>query len=403
MAGIFADWATNISNIDSLESASSQSVAANAGDVQLPLIKIIKDVFLILSIFGAFFSSYKDRFSHFRNLAFLRSLPFLFAFIGFAFVNSIFTSGFLLGLVGLRVFSPMLAIFVGSFLRLADFKFIGHIIVTSVLIEVFVALLQMDVGLNVLGAGIGYRVTGSFFNPNTLAYFATTSFLFIVFIENLLLKQALIGSVIFLVIATGSRSGMIALALLLWGLLTLKQRNVTTRLVSLLLTLFLLPIILSLIEAVADRGSIFEHLDINDSTRLGIFIDLFESGSIFDVVFGRGLGVGSNLLYSLSNFIDIDFRYVFTADSTLSSLFAQGGVVMLIVFIWFLVECWMFVLSRRYDRVTMYFLVLVIPLLIMIYSVSASFFEVAPTNILLFLLIGFLIRPQSAPELSQRD
>lgn len=374
-------------------SASYQATLAHDGELDLPWHKGIKDVVFIFALGATAFRSFSRRRRPSVVSPYRQSLAVLMVVVTFSFAVGIISLGTIPALLGLRTLSPILAFLIGAHFADKDVKVVGAVVSLLVAIESVVAIAQMAIGFGALNAGWGYRVTGTFFGPNTLAAFGIVAAVWSTLFQRRKLRLTVQLSSVFLIVASGSRGGMLAIAAL--GLLTL-YRRIYTPIGKTIFLVALGPAIVGAIVGageISTRGALTDNLAIENDTRLGILLHVIHIASPFEVIFGQGLGAGTNLTYTFASYLPgMDSTKVLIADSTFASLMMQGGAVLFCAFSVFAISPLVALRFQRRNCRPPAFASIALPIVVFVFGMGTIATEVSPFNYLVFALYGYLSR-----------
>jgi hypothetical protein len=124
---------------------------------------------------------------------------------------------------------------------------------------------------------------------------------------------------------------------------------------------------------------------------LGILLHVIDMASPFEVFFGRGLGAGTNLTYTLSSYLGgLDSNQVLIADSIFASLMMQGGVVLLCAFALFAIAPLVALRFQCSNCPPLAFVLIALPIVVLVVGMGNIVTEVSPFNYLAFSLYGYL-------------
>lgn len=251
----------------------------------------------------------------------------------------------------------------------------GVAIVEFVVASVQEAFFEAAAGTTLLGS----RVYGTFNNPNTLAAsFAVITFI-VLFLGRLSLRVragvvtlGIVGQLM-----AGSRAGVVATVLVFVTYLWRRSRCLETRAMVVIGTILLTaPLYLGL-STLSGREDVGEPLD---DPRIQIFVEQIEMMRPVELLFGRGLGVGTNTLNSLARNREDVQHLVSILDSTITALVVQIGFVGLAAFLFTLVA-----LSARcgYAGWVLFGLVFVL-------GINVNWLEFYPVNLMVTAAYGIL-------------
>jgi len=204
------------------------------------------------------------------------------------------------------------------------------------MVEFVVASIQVVFFGAVAGATLlGVRVYGTFNNPNTLAAFFAASTFFVLFMGRL--SGRLRGVVVTLGMAgqlmAGSRTGVVATVFVLGAYLWRRSRCLETRGMVVVGAILLMPFLYFGLSALSGRENVAAPLE---DPRIQIFAEQIGAMRPVELLFGRGLGVGTNTLYSLGGNREDVVHLLAILDSTITALVVQIGFIGLMAFLLFL-------------------------------------------------------------------
>lgn len=285
-------------------------------------------------------------------------------------------------LAGLRVFEYLPLLFTGIMMaRLprgdAVLRRLAYYVCVFVLIEGVLGVIQALYsphlyGISLLGGG---RAFGTFVSPN--AYGATIATCVLLFAMcNSARLRIWIFLCVFLVVLSGSRTAFVCTALVLF-FVALRSLAPWERILTLLLTPFLLAGALWL-----GSSKVVSGREIEGEGRLEAWNDLLTTNvqSVWDLLFGWGLGLGSNTVTVL--FGNDAFSGQFTSDSLYMYLFNGFGLIGLLAYL--IALAWVWRRSLHPDK-TLFMLFLLLA------GVPFNAWEMFPQNALLMLLLGYVI------------
>lgn len=210
-----------------------------------------------------------------------------------------------------------------------------------------VVLYQIIFVAKSMSVGVGAsRVTGVFSNAGVGAFFSLGCALILVTLQCSPIGIRLLGMVLAFVIALGSgtRFAMIGLFVLVFTQLWVYVQNIRSDYARIILVMLGGPSLLlvaylgylSMIEAVG-RGSLVDAQleDGGRITNLLNSITIIFSADISEILFGRGLGVGTNTGYSMTiarGIIPDSIRFNWLIDNAFLTQFFQVGLIGSIVF-----------------------------------------------------------------------
>ncbi|KHD08203.1 hypothetical protein PN36_27235 [Candidatus Thiomargarita nelsonii] len=243
---------------------------------------------------------------------------------------------------------------------------------------------------------MGQRLPGLFPNAIVLAQYITGLCLLL---QLLPLKRSWLHTLLLVALLTtvisGTRGGLLSI-LFIWLIVLLTQfRHLIKRLwlLSPLFIIIMIPI-MQVVGYVADRGSFFEQQfePGNRFYNLAVLFDMASRSPLFDVLFGKGLGYGTNT----SSVMNVGYSHPwrFNIDSTFATWFLQMGLlgITTLLFIAFLIGVFSFYHSKQDAKkravvYTTFFTLLVL-------SLQQNFFEQYGIMTLLGMVIALLLSKQ---------
>jgi hypothetical protein len=135
---------------------------------------------------------------------------------------------------------------------------------------------------------------------------------------------------LFDVFASGSRAGVISFVIVAGIYLVKSVRNAWMRVSIFLASLAMAPVLLLLVTNPAITGRA-TGIGVGGYERIGVWSQMLAKiNSAADFVFGWGMGLGSNTIFSLYGY---DFRGAYISDNTLFFLQGSFGIVGVIIFV----------------------------------------------------------------------
>jgi hypothetical protein len=199
--------------------------------------------------------------------------------------------------------------------------------VFSAAIEFAVALLQAIVFGAMAGVSVlAMRAYGTFNNPNTLGLFFATVLFLALFLsrDRRVVRKAVVATCLGGLLLSGSRASLAAGLFLVLSYVWQRRKVLEARwLVLALAALVLVPAYYA-VGALAGREDVPTPLD---DPRVRIFFAQLEDRSVEELLFGRGLGVGTNTLFSLGRGQPELQPLISILDSTYTALVVQVGFV----------------------------------------------------------------------------
>lgn len=236
---------------------------------------------------------------------------------------------------GIRPYFYLLTILIFFSLSFSELKLrtIYRLCLLSLLVSFIVGLEQTyrGTGHNILLAGKqNYRFTGLFGSSWGWGSFliAFTILLFISYKKLKLQSRTILVLILLIILSsimTGSRSSMINLLVIIvtWVLNALHVDEHQKQAVILCGILVTIPIAIIVASGIASRGSILRVQ--LESGRLNILKNIFTNSTSLEIIFGHGIGEGSNSNVMLVDIIGSTKRVIL--DGTFNVLFYQFGII----------------------------------------------------------------------------
>lgn len=179
----------------------------------------------------------------------------------------------------------------------------------------------------------GYRFPGLFGGVNGLSGFATGAALFVFIADykkNLRKKYVawMYTMCLLMSIMGGTRSGMVNILIIIyvWVIARVQIKNAQKIFITLMISAIAIPLIIIFSSNLAGRGSILQVQ--LESGRLNILADVLKNANPFQLIFGRGLGVGSNSDMLLNQVNELSGGRIL--DGTFNVIIFQYGLVGLV-------------------------------------------------------------------------
>lgn len=333
-------------------------------------LKLYKDIFLIL-----FFILLCFNFLKYRDCRHQFNAPFIFPILIFglivilSFIFTLSRGDYFSAISGLRSYLCLIYLLVGiSVSSYFDYKRIStaFVLVFFVHLTLQIAQYLMAVGFPVFGE---MRSPGVFIVPATSGLFSLLAifyfkhsgkrWLFLLSLLSLLLSTSTIG--ILSLVAAYSY----VVSNRLFGRYVLVKSMVSFLLLIISFSFFFLYA-----AQLSGRGdAVFESLD----GRISIITKFFDSAGVEDFVYGGRFGLVT--AYAVLSNQDAGF----IADNTFLALYASMGFFSLIPFSIFV----FLIFIRSSDKI--------LPIGMLLYSMSSNIFELSPVSQLLFLFVGINI------------
>jgi hypothetical protein len=195
---------------------------------------------------------------------------------------------------------------------------------------------------------------------------------------------------IFFIFLAGSGTGVIALSVILISYFLLFWKAHPYVKAAVFPVALLIPILVfANMVLLTGRHDIFKSVQ----GRINVFTNLMSTSSVKDVLIGKGLGIGSNAALS---FLKLDpiavqgAKMLFVADTLLTSVISQTGVLFLLLFVAFNAYLLMRVINGKYQGANPIAL-LAIPCAA-VASLGSNVIELYPVNWLLFIVYGLAMK-----------
>jgi len=259
-------------------------------------------------------------------------LPVLFLFLVVTgFFRSIDNYGLEIAVLGLRPYAYVLVLILGAWaVSRYSFELLSRYLLLVLVLELILAVYENAYGLPLFNSiRPGNRVTGTFSMPASLGIFAALVFAFASRFSKL--NKVLLALVVTpLVYLTGSGTAFLVLALLLaFSLLEIAPGSWKIP-VRILLVIGLTLTVLTLPKLVS-RPDVYDSM----TGRIGIIGSYIQHPpDTITLLFGHGLGVGSNIVHSGATYFDVEAAELPRAnsDSMPMALLHQLGLVGLLLF-----------------------------------------------------------------------
>ncbi len=364
-------------------------------------IKVLKDILLLLIFLVFVFEILMG--GRFLNNLFVWSMLTIILisfFITFVQLNPF------IAVLGLRAFSSFLFIFIAyKYFDMGNVRLIVKILSFVLILEFCAASIQAFYGLHTEGSsyfGTAARPFGTFVHPWSFAVFICIVLCFRMGFDVFSYKSLSSSTWIFVLISalfvflSGSGAGLIALTIVLIIYFFLFGR------VSQFLKAAVFPAV-SLIPLIVFLNLIFftnrPHIYRSVQTRIDILVNYFSSATIKDVLIGKGLGVGSNAALSFLKFDTFhikDSNMLFIADTLITSVLSQAGILFLCVFIFFNFYLLIKAFIRKHQGIHP-IAVMIIPVA-MVASLGNNIIELFPVNWLLCVVYGLMLKKNDGED-----
>lgn len=236
---------------------------------------------------------------------------------------------------------------------------------------------------NLLLSGQGnYRFPGLFGGVNGLSGFAIAASIFVFIVDYKIKLNRVYVLFIYTVslvfsILGGARSGIINILIVfyIWVInatdFKYKQKVLLTALISILA----IPAIILFSSNLAGRGNILQVQ--LESGRLNILANILKNSSLFQLVFGRGIGVGSNSSVTLNQLIGTGEGRIL--DGTFNVILYQYGLIGIVIFAFIFL-----LLFKKMNKVNNLLLKLLLIGTILLQCLTGNIFETFAFLVLIF-------------------
>ena len=264
----------------------------------------------------------------------------------------------------------------------------------TLLIQLIITVMQIQSSSSWSRFGTGsYRFCGVFPGSGNLGcYCIALQLLYLLILKKFSLisnKGMILRSFVcvFLSVASGTRTTMILCSVIFLYYLTemmLKKIRFGFWTILILAIIFVLTIGVPVFNWFIQRTNRGE-LELSGGGRITLFMNMVHSANSFQVVFGRGLGIGTNASVTMG------VGKAELADSTINLMFIQYGFAGLVLFLAGLLkagfEMWKKVLSSERGVVVLFFLVIIVMLFV------GNLFEHIAMSIILTFTYYLVITP----------
>lgn len=338
---------------------------ANFGDVNLQAIKVFRDVILLcMVLLGGTYYIGKQR-------LYIPNEVMVILFLSVcSIVVSLFYQPLDVVLSGCRWLEPIL--FYIIYLDIIDLelqnkinKVLQYLFVIGFIFQVF-ELFTMRAIYGVTALGTSLRNPGFFLIPSSMASFVMCVVYYIhCFETKRRIKLVLLPLAFISILLTASGTGVISFILyfLMTSVRYLKQKWAVL--------LFFVPI-LFIIPIITGRTNIFY----SPLTRLEILLNSINMTNLF---WSNTFGIATNTIMSLNQSLHI-VNDGFIADSTITSIIANTGMLSLLIWMIFIFRH----VSLKNERSICFFITF------MPFFATVIIFELFPTNILFFINLAYL-------------
>jgi hypothetical protein len=264
----------------------------------------------------------------FPNTLFIPAL--LAVLIAFSFIQSIYLYGTWVAVAGLRPMAYLAGGFLGVWaVKRSSLELLCRYLVAILIVELILALYEYRYGIPLFStARLSNRINGTFSFPTSLGIFTVIVYSLAMSFSNIN-RPFLLALTLLLVYLTGSATALIllAVALAIWAANSVPD---SWKIIVRLTSIGLITIILLSLPKMVARPDVLNSL----WGRIEPASDYIDhSPPLGKIIFGKGLGIGSNLVNSVVNQSDTDTEpegvdlYHARADSTPLALLNQLGIV----------------------------------------------------------------------------
>ena len=294
---------------------------------------------------------------------------------------SMFLWGGKFALVGLRSFSFVAVALLGTWLT-GGMHWVARSIAALLVMQLVLVASEYAFGIPLRFCPNSFRAAGSLVLANTLGVFAVAALAF--YAAFSLRRRFLwwfVAATVGLVVASGSGTGVVALGV--WGIwLGIERYGAQWSRARIMMTVAVLLVsLLAALPYLAQRPAIYDSL-LGREARVGSLVRLLEQATPAQLLFGQGVGFGTNsamtLLKDAPEALPITSTgEKFSADSTVTIMFTQLGVMGVLLF--YAVLAWAFI---RKPEARGFFIVAAVT------SLTINLPETYPVNFLLGLALA---------------
>lgn len=345
--------------------------------------KVAKDVVALLFVSVPLLMAGRDR----KIPAFHQHwvVYLFFPLLAFAFVRSFHQFGPLLPAAGLRSFLFLPVAVLGAWATSSrSLDFLARCLFVFLLVQLALVPYELYNGIHLFrvfffGTHFGDRVVGTMLQPSSLGVTAVMILAYcLAFSTSRALKRFIVAPVCCVVYFTASATALILLVVILLGIV-MGRVGTRYRRWALRGGLVLFSLVVVCLPGLTGREDIYDSV----SGRIELFREHIAGFSASELIFGKGLGIGTNTAANL--FMNWQKKVapgygeqvVFVADSTPLNLFAQTGMVGLLLFYAMLLK------SAWEDRQTC-----LVYLVAGAASLTINITELFPVNMMLGLLLA---------------
>jgi hypothetical protein len=300
------------------------------------------------------------------------------AVVGAAGVQALVRVGPWPALLGARGLAFLVLAFgAGIFVDALLLKAVSRALAACLLIQLLLGTCELLYGLPLNGylpwGHLPRRIAGTLVLPNSLGVFASCATAFaLTFGEgwSRTSRRALWGASLLLIVASGSGAGLLGMVVLVVALAMRWQSQAVLRPIRIVAFLALIAVLLLAMPWTLSRPRLWESVE----SRIDKTLTVVGSGEYTAILFGHGLGFGSNAALQGQQLAE---RSVLPADSTPILLVREIGVLGTALVYLILLSAWL----RDVQARTFYAVAIVT-------SLASNVLELFPVNLLLGLALA---------------
>lgn len=180
-----------------------------------------------------------------------------------------------------------------------------------------------------------YRVIGTFAGSGLLGLFGVGMITFLIIYKEKIDSECKIvfNSILiaFIIIASGTRTGMVVYAVIMFSYIYAKVVNLKNNIkltgLFFIISIFVGVIILNLAEVVADRGDAISAQFNNG--RVSFILDYIKESNLKEMLIGKGIGYGTNTAISMLNEVTTNIESTTKVmDGSVNILITQYGLLL---------------------------------------------------------------------------
>lgn len=292
-------------------------------------------------------------------------------------------------LMGLNIFT-FLPIMYLSYLYFSYYNFsiynnILYYLKPFIYFQIILSLFEVIYAPPLLGSTMfGSRAFGTFASPMVYGVFLSTMLL-LIYIIDFKNNKKLVYLIIFTILLTGSRTALLAVGIIGFYHIYKNLKSIKLKLLSLSLT----PILLILFIVIINTNELSGRNIPDIPPRLAVWSDILFKNvhSSFDVLFGWGLGYGSNAVNTFFGYAH--FKGQFISDSLYIYLFSSFGLVGISFYLFVIFITHKKIKNKKEDIFTYFILFISLPF------IALSLF---PSNVIIFYIWGYILRRRHLDE-----